>query len=94
MTYDELLDKWLRKLGRPCTAGEVVYDLRRLEQPVRCKDCKWYEISQLKRDGTGDKRFKPSVCVRDTYAMRRRADWFCADGERREDDAERKGDAR
>ena len=52
---------------------------------VRCKDCKWYEIWQLKRDGTGDKRFKPSVCVNGTYAVRRRADWYCADGERRED---------
>lgn len=40
MTYDELLDKWLRKLGRPCTAGEIVHDLRQLELPVRCKDCK------------------------------------------------------
>lgn len=52
---------------------------------VRCKDCKWFEISHLKRDGTGDKRFKPSVCVNGTYAVRRRADWYCADGERRED---------
>lgn len=39
MTYEALLDKWIRKLGRPCTAGEIVHDLRQLEQPVRCKDC-------------------------------------------------------
>lgn len=51
---------------------------------VRCKDCKWYEISQIKRDGTDDKRYKPSVCVRGTYATLREADWYCADGERRE----------
>ena len=43
MTYDELLDKWIRKLGRDCTAGEIVHDLRQLEQPVRCKDCRWRE---------------------------------------------------
>ena len=52
---------------------------------VRCKDCKWYEIAHLKRDGTDDKRHTPSVCVKGTYAIRRRADWYCADGERRED---------
>lgn len=43
MTYDELLDKWIRKLGRDCTAGEIVHDLLQLERPVRCKDCKWHE---------------------------------------------------
>ena len=26
MTYEQLLDKWLRKLGRPCSAGEIVYE--------------------------------------------------------------------
>lgn len=31
MTYEELLDKWIRKLGRPCTAGEIVHDLRQFE---------------------------------------------------------------
>ena len=105
MTYEELLDKWLRKLGRPCTAGEIVQDLRHLERPrnlyyeqlqkesdgelvavVRCKDCKWYEIAHLKRDGTDDKRYKSSVCVRGTFAKLRKADWYCADGERREDE--------
>lgn len=42
MTYDELLDKWIRKLGRDCTAGEVVYDLRHMEQPVR--HGRWYSV--------------------------------------------------
>lgn len=32
MTYEELLDKWIRKLGRDCTAGEIVHDLRQLER--------------------------------------------------------------
>ena len=54
------------------------------EPVVRCKDCKWYEIEQLKRDGTDDKRYKPSVCVIGAYAEPRKADWYCADGERRE----------
>ena len=55
------------------------------ESVVRCKDCKWFEIAQLKHDGTDDKRHNPSVCVRGAYAKPRKADWFCADGERRED---------
>ena len=54
------------------------------EAVVRCKDCKWYEIEQLKRDGTDDKRYKPSVCVIGAYAEPRKADWYCADGERKE----------
>ena len=52
---------------------------------VRCKDCKWYESAFLKRDGTTDKRYKPNVCVRGRYAKPRKADWYCANGERRED---------
>jgi len=74
MTYDELLDKWLRKLGRPCSAGEIVYDLRQLEQPVRCKDCKHAEFSEA------GMTYCPGIIgswVDD--------DWFCADGERREE---------
>lgn len=55
---------------------------------VRCKDCKWYEIEQIKRDGTDDKRYKPSVCVIGVYAEPRKADWYCADGERREDETD------
>ena len=56
------------------------------EPVVRCKDCKWYEIEQLKRDGTDDKRYKPSVCVIGKYAKPRKEDWYCADGERKEDE--------
>lgn len=41
MTYEELLDKWIRKLGRPCTAGEIVHDLRQLEQPEPVKHGHW-----------------------------------------------------
>lgn len=51
---------------------------------VRCKDCKWYSIYEAKKDGTPDKRYSPSVCLRGIYAKRRDPDWFCDDGERRE----------
>lgn len=53
---------------------------------IRCKDCKYYEIWQLKSDYTDDKRYKPSVCTIGRYAVHRKPDWFCADAERRDDE--------
>lgn len=50
---------------------------------MRCRDCKWYEIEQLKKDGTDDRRYKPSLCV--LHNRNFAEDYFCADGERRED---------
>ena len=50
---------------------------------VLCKDCKWYEINELKKDGTEDRRYKPSVCV--LAEQRRDPNHFCADGEKREE---------
>ena len=29
---------------------------------IRCKDCDWYGIVELKKDGTVDMRYKPSWC--------------------------------
>lgn len=52
---------------------------------VRCGECKWYGIYYAKKDGTPDKRYRPSVCLRGKYAKRRDPDWFCADGERKEE---------
>lgn len=51
---------------------------------IRCRDCIWYEIYQLKKDGTDDRRYKPSYCKNLGYQTR--PDWYCADGERREDE--------
>lgn len=79
MTYDELLDKWLCKLGRPCTAGEIVHDLRQLEQPVRCKDCKHF----FKDDRRYVIVYRCELLHEDM-----RDYFFCADGERREDGEE------
>ena len=53
---------------------------------VLCRDCKWYQIDELKKDGTEDKRYKPSVCV--LAEQRREPNHFCADGERRKADEE------
>lgn len=50
---------------------------------VRCEDCRWYEIAELKADGTEDERFKPSLCVLQNRTMDE--DFYCADGERKEE---------
>lgn len=52
-----------------------------VQELVRCRDCMWYEIYQLKKDGTDDRRYKPSYCV--NLSDWTRPDWFCADGERK-----------
>lgn len=60
-----------------CAHAEKVQEL------VRCKDCRWYEIYQLKKDGTDDRRYNPSYCtlLRHNFTP----DWFCADGEKRDE---------
>ena len=64
--------KFFEWLGKQPTIDAV--------EVVRCKDCKYYEIYQLKKDGTEDRRHRPSYCVNLSYKTR--PDWFCADGER------------
>ena len=56
------------------------------QEIIRCKNCKYYEIAWLKKDGTDNKRYKPSICVRGQYGITRKPDWFCANAERREDE--------
>ena len=56
MTYDEMLAKYIKKLGRDITAGEVVHDLRQMkgkgrwmsshteyneQDLVYCSECGW-----------------------------------------------------
>ena len=48
---------------------------------VRCRDCKWYGIDELKKDGSVDRRYKPSVCY--LYREHHEESWYCADAERR-----------
>ena len=66
---------------------DVAYGIKELPTEdvapvVRCKGCKHYAIYELKSDGTDDRRYKQSVCVKDKYAVHRKPDWFCADGEK------------
>lgn len=72
----ESYKEWLEQIP----AADVV-------EVVRCKDCRYYNIYQLKRDYTDDRRYSPSVCIIGKYAVRRNPEWFCADGERRQDNA-------
>ena len=51
---------------------------------VRCKECKWYVRSMIKQDGTLDERYKPDWC--DLYRKVREETYFCADGERKDDE--------
>ena len=56
------------------------------EPVVRCRDCKWYGTYQLTKYGEYDKRYKPTVCVKGEYSIMRNEDWYCADGERKDDE--------
>lgn len=76
MTIPVDTSKWTREEWEKIIGGIPI---------VRCKDCKYYAIYELKADGTDDKRYKPSVCIKGEHAKRRDPDWFCADGERREE---------
>lgn len=51
---------------------------------VRCKDCLWYVRSMIKQDGTLDERYKPDWC--DLYRRGREETYFCADGERKDNE--------
>lgn len=71
----------VKETGYPgAVKQEIVQEL------VRCKDCRWYEIYQLKKDGTEDRRYNPEFC--DLYNRIRPDDYFCADGEARDDDTD------
>ena len=52
---------------------------------VLCKDCKHYVVRHLTKAMEPDKRYKPDVCIKERYIKPRRPDWYCADGERREE---------
>ena len=65
-------------------ADMVEYDAPTIEPDIiRCKDCKYYQIAWLKKDGTDDKRYRPSICVKGQYGITRKPDWYCADAEMR-----------
>lgn len=61
-----------------------LYPSEDVEPVVRCKDCKWYVRSMIKQDGTLDERYKPDWC--DLYRRVREETYFCADGERKDNE--------
>ena len=68
----------VRESGYPGTIKQEI-----VQALVRCRDCRWYEIYQLKQDGSEDRRYKPLYCV--SLGYQQKPDWFCADGEVRDD---------
>ena len=84
--------EWQSGYGSYCSRGNdftdacsAIEDAPTIDavEVVRCKDCRYYEIMQLKRDGTDDRRYKPSLCV--LHNRNFDEDYFCADGERKSD---------
>ena len=45
---------------------------------VRCRDCMWYGIEELKSDGTPDMRYKPTFCFLHRTGID--ADGYCSFG--------------
>ena len=84
MTKAELYEKYALKLGRPITAGEVVYDIKQLDavDVVRCEDCVNAQYDCMVRRITGNgETLKVYWCDgREVLG-----DDFCSRGERRED---------
>lgn len=75
----------LRKLSTK-TIGEALHRIPTADvvEVVRCKDCYWYIVNELKADGTEDKRYKPSRCS--FFDILSREDDYCSYGERRTDE--------
>jgi hypothetical protein len=66
------------------TAQVVYRNTIRWQPLIRCKNCMWYGIHELKKDGTDDRRYKPSFCT--LYDRLRDPDWFCGDGAPKDED--------
>ena len=47
---------------------------------IRCKDCWWYEIWEMKSDETPDRRYKPTWC--DLWRTHMNAEDFCSYGKK------------
>ena len=71
-------DQFLRIFGG--VIATALKELEKLEpvQIVRCKDCKHMIINK-------NHEAKPMICCLTKMCGTTDADWFCADGERRED---------
>lgn len=64
--------------------SEAGSTFKRKEEVIRCKDCVWYGIAELKSDGTADKRYKPSWCY--FWKDELKEHGYCSMADRREHD--------
>ena len=71
--------EWIQK----GSVSEELAEQRGLVELVRCKDCK--HRSNEMYDYYGNPNNKVYVCQ--IHDLAKKPDWFCADGERRADDA-------
>ena len=83
---------WMHSNGEVCAITNIETKIEALPAVdaapvVRCRDCKYYAINRLTKAYEPDKRFNPSVCIIGEFARPRKPDWYCADGERRDEDA-------
>jgi len=62
-------------------ARNIIEDLPSAEPVIRCKDCKHMIINE-KHEA------KPMICCFTKMCGTTEPDWFCADGERREDETD------
>lgn len=84
---EELTNRYFVRKAVLVIAQDTINNLPSAQpEIIRCKDCKWYVIYQLKKDGTDDRRYKPSYCL--SLSFHPNPKWFCADGERKEDETD------
>jgi len=89
--YENEICRAVQKVGVYVDKNELLralqYDRRQYQKGyadrdseiVRCKDCKWWHESKT-NNGFGD-------CGQANGIALKSSDWFCADGERKDDDA-------
>lgn len=71
--------EWIFAIGKTNYDGS--HQSKPIRELVRCKDCKHYCNSMMRH---GDEPIK--MCDIGKGGTRVKADWFCADGERRDDE--------
>ena len=74
------LGNWMhiKELDTITVAKEL---LKEKKTVVRCKDCKYKGNSVFRKDGT-----EYIVCWNQGYGIQHPCDWFCADGEKRNEE--------
>lgn len=83
--FDKLKGRRIYQFYLDEKTGEItdITDSMDYVKVIRCKDCDWYGIVELKQDGTVDMRHKPSWCFLWRSAMN--VDDYCSYAVREEE---------